>query len=261
MKKLLLLSGMCAAFALTSCNDDATASNGGAATVNVRLTDAPALYDAVNIDVQKVEFNTGNGWNSVNVITPGVYNLLNFRNGMDVLLAQAQLPAGSVSQMRLVLGSNNSLVKDGVTYPLDTPSAMQSGLKFNWHQNLEANGAYNVWIDFDAARSIVKKGNGTYALKPVIRTFSELTDGQIKGYVLPQAAKAQVHVITATNDTIATALPNIADGFYMFKGLPANTYTVSFDADSTTTYIDQNQTGVTVVYGQVNNLGTKTLTQ
>lgn len=259
MKKLQLLSAMVAVLSLSSCKDDAT--GGGSASVNVRLTDAPALYDRVNIDVQKIEFNTNNGWNSMNVITPGVYNLLDFRNGMDVLLAKAELPAGTVSQMRLVLGPNNSIVKDGVTYPLDTPSAMQSGLKFNWNQTLQDNGAYNVWIDFDAARSIVKKGNGTYSLKPVIRAFSELTDGQIKGYVLPQAAKAQVHVISQANDTIATALPNLADGFYMFKGLPANTYTVSFDADATTSYLDQNQSGVTVVYGQVNNLGTKTLSK
>lgn len=260
MKKLQLLSAIVAVLSLSSCTDDATAG-GGSASVNVRLTDAPALYDKVNIDVQKMEFNTNNGWNSLSVNTPGVYNLLDFRNGMDVLLAKAELPAGAVTQMRLVLGPNNSVVKNGVTYPLETPSSMQSGLKFNWNQTLEENGAYNVWIDFDAARSIVKRGNGTYALKPVIRAFSELTDGQIKGYVLPQAANAQVHVISPANDTIATALPNLADGFYMFKGLPANTYTVSFDADATTPYVDQNQTGVTVVYGQVNNLGTKTLTQ
>lgn len=260
MKKLSLFAAAIAVFSLSSCTDDNT-DNGGSASVNVRLTDAPALYDRVNIDVQKIEFNTNNGWKSMNVGTPGVYNLLDFRNGMDVLLAQAELPAGNLSQMRLVLGSNNSIVKDGVTYPLDTPSAMQSGLKFNWNQTLEEDGAYTVWIDFDAARSIVKRGNGTYALKPLVRAFSELTDGQIKGYVLPQAAKAQVHVITGANDTIATALPNVADGFFMFKGLPANTYTVSYDADKTTTYKDQNQTGVSVVYGKVSDLGSKTLAQ
>ncbi|MBW8358729.1 MAG: DUF4382 domain-containing protein [Weeksellaceae bacterium] len=259
MKKLLLFSGIFALLSFNACTSES--SDGGTAKVNVRMTDAPALYDAVNIDVQKVEFNTGNGWQSVNVITPGVYNLLNFKNGMDVLLAQATLPAAPVSQMRLVLGPNNSLVKDGMTYPLATPSAMQSGLKFNWNQTLEANGAYNVWIDFDASKSIVQQGNGNYSLKPVIRTFSELTNGQIKGYLLPQAAKARVLVITPTNDTVATALPNIADGYYMVQGLNAGTYKVTFDADPTTGYLDQTQNNVNVVFGQVNNLGTTTLTQ
>ncbi|UEQ75212.1 DUF4382 domain-containing protein [Chryseobacterium arthrosphaerae] len=113
--------------------------------------------------------------------------------------------------MRMVLGPNNSIVVNGVSYPLQIPSAQQSGLKFNWHQTLSANGAYTVWIDFDAGRSVVTTGNGSYILKPVIRTFSELTNGQIKGYVQPQAAQAVVHAIMAS-DTISTAIPN-PDGF------------------------------------------------
>ena len=260
MKNSLFISGIFALVAMVSCS---TSTDGdpteGNAKITLKLTDAPALYDAVNIDIQKIEFLQGNGSNTVNIANPGVYNLLNFRNGMDVLLAEAVLPAGNLSQMRLILGPNNSIVKDGVTYPLATPSAQQSGLKFNWNQTLEPNAAYNVWIDFDAARSIVRQGNGNYSLKPVIRAFSSLTDGQIKGYVLPQAANAAVHVIKA-NDTIATTLPN-PDGFYMFRGLPAQTYDVSLDAEATTGYIDQTKNNVNVVYGQITDLGTTTLTQ
>lgn len=255
MKKLLLLSAMAGMFAMTSCTDD-TASN-GTATMAVRLTDAPANYDALNIDVQKIEFFTNSGMQAATVVNPGIYNLLNFRNGTDVLLAQVQLPEGSLSQMRLVLGENNTVVIDGVEHKLSTPSAMQSGLKFNWHETLEAGGAYEVWIDFDAARSIVKQGNGTYALKPVIRTFSKLTDGQIKGYLKPAEANGSVHVLKAT-DTVATAIPNL-DGFYMFKGLAEGSYTVSFDADDKTGYKDQDTTSIGVTFGKITDLGTTTL--
>ena len=256
MKNLFLSFAAITALSLVSC--DSSDDSGNTAKLNVKLTDAPAKYDAVKIDIKSVEINSDqSGWNSFSVIKPGVYNLLDFRNGMDMLLAEAELPAGRISQMRLVLGNNNSVVVDGVEYPLSTPSAMQSGLKFNWQQTLAAGGAYNVWIDFDAGRSIVKQGNGTYALKPVIRTFSELTDGQIKGYVLPQEAKSLIHVINV-NDTIATALPN-ADGFFMFKGLPSATYKVSYDADASTGYGDVNKENVSVTYGQVTNLGTTTL--
>ncbi|KMQ70126.1 DUF4382 domain-containing protein [Chryseobacterium koreense] len=258
MKKSMILAGIISAFTMWSCSTD-TATGNDTAMVNVKLTDAPALYDAVNIDIQKVEFTTNNGTTTFNAVNPGVYNLLNFRNGMDVLLSQAILPVGNVSQMRLILGNNNSVVVNGVTYPLDTPSAQQSGLKLNWNQTLSPNGAYNVWIDFDAGRSIVKTGNGSYKLKPVLRAFSEATDGQIKGYVQPQAANAMVHVIKAA-DTIATALPN-ADGFFMFRGLPANTYNVSFDAAANTGYIDQNKADVNVVFGQITDLGITTLHQ
>lgn len=257
MKKLLILgSSICLLF-MGSCNDDSDGND--TATVNVRLTDGPAAYDAVNVDIQRIEINSNGQWVPLNFPSPGVYNLLNFKNGTDVVLGQAVLPAGEVSQMRMVLGPNNSLVVNGVTYPLQTPSAQQSGLKFNWHQTLAANGAYTVWIDFDAGRSIVTTGNGSYILKPVIRTFSELTNGQIKGYVQPAAADAVVHAIVAT-DTIATAIPN-PDGFFMFSGLPQGTYTVSYDADDSTGYNDENTSNVSVTFGQITNLGTKTLQQ
>lgn len=256
MKKLLIIgSSICILF-FASCNDS---EGSDTATVNVRLTDGPAAYDAVNIDIQRIEINSNGQWTALNFPNPGVYNLLNFKNGTDVVLGQVVLPAGNISQMRMVLGSNNTLVVNGVTYPLQTPSAEQSGLKFNWHQTLEANGAYTVWIDFDAGRSIVTTGNGSYILKPVIRTFSELTNGQIKGYVQPQAADAVVHAIVAS-DTIATAIPN-NDGFFMFSGLSQGTYTVSYDASNGTGYVDENTGNVSVTFGQITNLGTKTLHQ
>lgn len=257
MKKLFLLGLFAAFLGINSCSDD---TNGGeTATVNVKLTDGPAMYDAVKIDVQRIEINANGNWVPVNFPNPGFFNLLDFKNGTDLALGQVVLPVGNVTQMRMILGNNNSIIVNGVSYPLQTPSAQQSGLKFNWNQTLTANGAYNVWIDFDAGRSIVKTGNGSYILKPVIRAFSELTDGQIKGYVLPTAAKPIVHVIAA-NDTIATALPN-PDGFFMFRGLPQGSYSVSYDAENTTGYIDENINNVSVVFGQINNLGTKTLHQ
>lgn len=256
MKKLFIVGSSIGLLFISSCSDS---DENGTATVNVRLTDGPAVYDAVNIDIQKIEINSNGEWTPLNFPTPGVYNLLKFKNGTDVVLGQAVLPEGNVSQMRMVLGPNNSIVVNGVPYPLQTSSAQQSGLKFNWHQTLSANGAYTVWIDFDAGRSVVTTGNGSYILKPVIRTFSELTNGQIKGYVQPQAAQAVVHAIMAS-DTISTAIPN-PDGFFMFSGLPQGNYTVSYDAANNTGYIDENTGNVPVTFGQITNLGIKTLHQ
>ena len=130
-----------------SCNKSYSNGNGaatGTGHLQVMLTDGPANYDAVNIDVEKVEVNvssdtgTSTGWQTVNLLRPGVYNLLKFSNGIDTLLAAADLPAGTLSQMRLVLGDNNSVVIDSQSYPLKTPSAQQSGLKFNIHSTLRA---------------------------------------------------------------------------------------------------------------------------
>jgi len=242
-----------------SCRKSNSTSGGG--HLEVRLTDGPGPYDAVYIDVQKVEVNvssdtgSSNGWQTINLLRPGIYNLLDFRNGIDTVLASADLPAGTISQMRLVLGDSNSVVISGQSYHLSTPSAQQSGLKFNIHSTLTGGIVYRLWIDFDAGRSIVTTGNGGYILKPVIRTYSEAIGGSIKGYVLPAAAKPEVFAIQGA-DTLM-ALPDSATGYYFFGGVNAGTWSLLFHA-ADSTYADTLST-VTVSTGVVTNTGTVTL--
>lgn len=258
MKRTLLILSVialtvCGIF--SSCSKDSDEK--GMAKVNVHLTDGPADYDAIFIDVQSVEIHSDvSGWVSVAPVVPGVYNLLDFSNGLDTLLCTANLPVGHISQMRLVLGNNNSIIVNGVSHPLATPSAQQSGLKFNIHQELVANGSYDIWIDFDAAKSIVEQGNGGYSLKPVIRTYTALTNGKIKGFVLPVTAEAVVYAIHGT-DTFS-AIP-AADGHYMFCGLPEGTYNLWFDAASSTGFQDFYLPDVTVSFGVITDLGITTL--
>src|SRR5688572_19961394 len=133
MRKLMylfLVTGL-----VTACsNDDSNAK------LEIRLTDAPGDYEEVNIDIQEVEIHTSSGeqksgWQTLD-IKPGIYNVLEFTNGLDTLLGSIELPAGRVSQIRLILGDDNSVRIDGVTKPLATPSAQMSGLKLNVHADL-----------------------------------------------------------------------------------------------------------------------------
>jgi len=240
-----------------------SSSSSGSGHLEVRLTDDPGNYDAVYIDVEKVEVNvssdsgTTSGWQTVNLLRPGVYNLLKFSNGIDTLLAAADLPAGTISQMRLVLGSNNSVVVNGQSFPLKTPSAQQSGLKFNIHSTLTAGIVYRLWIDFNAGRSIVTTGNGGYILKPVIRTYAEAIGGSIKGYALPFAAKPEVWATMGADSLLA--MPDSATGYYFFGGVTAGTWNLQFHAQDTT-YKDTTF-AVTVSTGVVTNAGTVTLTK
>ncbi len=255
---LLLTALAGGSFFFPSCNKS---SSSGSGHLQVMLTDGPGNYDAVYIDVQKVEVNvssdtgTGSGWQTVNLLRPGIYNLLKFSNGIDTVLAAADLPAGTLSQMRLVLGSNNAVVINGQSYPLTTPSAQQSGLKFNIHSTLTAGIVYRLWIDFNADRSIVAAGNGKYLLKPVIRTYSEAVGGSIKGYALPYAAKPQVWASMGTDTLLA--LPDSATGNYFFGGVNPGAWNLRFHARDST-YKDT-AFAVTVSTGVVTNAGTVTL--
>lgn len=256
-----LVLGIASAMLLfTACNKkaDPTTSNTKNASVNFHLTDGPANYDAVYIDIQQVEVTMeGRAAVTLAPIRPGVYNLLDFRNGVDTLLMRTELPAGKISQVRLILGSNNSVVVDGQVHALNTPSAQESGLKLNLKQEFLEGGSYDVWIDFDAGKSIHETGNGKFQLKPVIRAYSSITDGRIKGYVKP--ANADVTVYATNGVETYSAIP-AEDGFYMFTGLTEGSYDVTYDA-AVVLFLDVTVKNVVVGYGQTINLGTTVLIQ
>src|SRR5687768_8418146 len=127
-KKTHLLSILLLFFAVItfSCTNEESKTR-----LEVRLTDAPADFEEVNIEIKSIEINSSEnegGWVSLANVKTGVYNLLDFTNGKDTLLASMNVPTGKVSQIRLILGENNSVKVDGEVIPLKTPSAQQSGL-------------------------------------------------------------------------------------------------------------------------------------
>ena len=208
--------------------------------MEVRLTDAPGDYQKVLIDIRSVQIHTdanandnSEGWTTLGNINPGIYNLLDFANGRDTLLAASNLPAGRISQIRLILGPDNSLVlKDGTTQALKTPSGQTSGLKVKIDADLVPDVTYVVLLDFDASKSIVAKGNGGYNLKPVIRTITRAIAGGIKGNVTPAMPGNEVQVIetaAGSNGKIDT-VGGFTDGSgnYLIKGLVGGIYTVDF---------------------------------
>ena len=236
---------------LASCSDDDSAKDGNA-NLTVRMTDAPGDYDAVLIDVQGIEINVeaisetetgadvdGDGWVSVDNVQTGVYDLLKLTGGVTQLLADTEVPAGYVSQMRLILGSDNNVVIGGDTLPLNTPSAQQSGLKLQVNQNFEAGKIYQFLLDFDVDKSIVTTGNGSYNLKPVIRLAAEADAGAVVGkVVLPADIEFTVQslvVLTGTSITISAYTD--ADGNFSLNGVPAGNYSLQVipEADSNLT--------------------------
>lgn len=261
MKYKMIKSGMLAvAIACTtffSCNkEDDNNASAEKATMRMHLTDGPADYDAIYLDIQQVEVTmSGSSPLTLIPIRPGIYDILHFRNGLDTLLIRADIPPGTIQQIRLILGNNNSIVVNGISHPLSTPSAQESGVKLNLHETFVAGGAYDIWIDFDAGKSILQTGNGSYKLKPVIRAYSALTDGRIKGYVLPLTSYAIVYAINGT-DTFA-AIPDPINGYFRISGLPAATYQVWIDAGIG--YQDLMLNNVSVAYGIETDLGIKTL--
>lgn len=163
---LTVLSVFILAYACKKDDDSSSKST----QFQVYLTDGPGDYQQVNVDIQQVRIKTSDDssqWLDL-ATTAGIYNLLDFQNGIDTLIATGPVPTATLKELRLVLGPNNTVMKDSVIYDLDTPSAEQSGLKIKIDKSL-ALTADSLTIDFDAAKSIVETGNGKFILKPVIK--------------------------------------------------------------------------------------------
>jgi len=251
-----VIFGCLCTMTFVSCSRNEKSAGGDKAQLQVYLTDDPAAYDKVVIDVQDVQINVTNdssgGWQSLSTVSAGAYDLLKLVNDHDTLLAKSDIPTGTIHQMRLVLGPNNYVVLGGVQYPLETPSAQQSGLKLNIQQPVTSGILYTITLDFDAAKSIVKTGNNKYILKPVIRTVFNAVGGSIKGVVDPSSF---ITSVSAINGTDTTSTFTNSTGNYFIKGLPAASYTLRF-VPGDTTYVIDTRTGISVTTGNVTTVDT-----
>lgn len=164
----------------TGCKKDNEGDNppSGTADLNVSLkstSSSRSSYEAIYLDVQKISIHTStdsaetSGWFDLET-NGGVYNLLDYTVGNDTVIAiDSVLQVQTISQIRLLLGDNNTIVDGGETFDLETPSAQTSGIKIQVHAELQPNLSFKIQLDFDPDKSINKTGNGKYKLKPVIK--------------------------------------------------------------------------------------------
>jgi hypothetical protein len=220
-----------------------TGSPSTAGVVHFFLADAPSCgFDAVNVTVDRVRVHASNGagaadsgWSEVVQKPAKRVDLLTLVNGVLLDLGQTTLPVGKYKQVRLVLAENdkvrplaNSVVPTGdVEAPLTTPAGSQSGIKLDADVDIAAGQTTNLVIDFDACKSVVRRGNsGEYNLKPVL-TVLPLASGagqRVTGYVAPAIANALTKVSVQTGGIpVRTTVPD-ATGRFEHYPIPAGVY-------------------------------------
>ena len=231
---------------------DGVGAGAGTGTLGVSLTDAPSCgYDKVNVTVVKVRVHqsssaseTDAGWTDITLSPARKIDLLSLNNGVLTTLGETPLAAGHYTQMRLVLDPNtavgftNSVVPTGgIETPLVTPSAVQSGIKLVNEFDVIAGQRVDLLLDFDACKSIVKRGNGTYALKPVIKVIPFVLNG-INGFV-DLALIGSNFVVTAqqSGTIVQTTSPNTQTGEFFLGRLPIGNYDVVVTANGRATAV------------------------
>jgi len=257
MKTRGLIFVLIAIVALVSCNKDEGSNNnpnGSKATLSVKMVDNPGAYDAVNIDVVGLNVNYNGQWTEFPLESPGIYNLLSLTNGNSLLLiGDTALAPGSVTEIRLLLGVNNSVIVNGLPFELQTPSGQSSGYKVKMDaQVLEAGRTYALVLDFDVNRSVHVTGNGKFMLNPVVHGFLETAVGQIAGEITPAGAALYVQAYNDA-DTVGTYIDSLS-GEFLFGAVLPGLYHVTFTA--TGNYSDTTVIGVPVVAGEITQMGT-----
>lgn len=249
------------ALILVGCDGSRTGVTGETGTLEVQMHDAPANYEKVNVHVERVEVNNADsdtGW--VELSSPQqTYDLLELTNGATAVLGSKELPAGTYEQIRLILGRDgHNVVVNGKENDLFVPSGEQTGIKLNVNAEIKPDITYTLLLDFDAARSVVERGNEQsgidYLLKPVINATNKAESGNIAGVVEPADSEAFVYAI-ADSDTLSSTKANTSDGSFKLIGLKDGTYTVSIDPTNET-YEAADTTGVGVTVGETNDIGT-----
>lgn len=272
----------------TSCKKEAgTSIPAGQQRVQIRLSDDPIPFSSVFVDIQMVEVQVipdtclnryhddddHNGdddhdhnhdsrcsvWDTLS-IHPGVYDLLHLANGTDTILASGLTVAGKITKIRLTLGQNNSVMIDNVSYPLTLWNN-------NHHVTISVRGEdvdmisptnLQLWLDFDAGRSIVRLDNNHFVLKPFLRVWLPAHTASLSGRVLPASAHAIVAAIF-NGDTLV-AVPREDDGNFKIRGITSTTADVFINATANG-YRDTTITGVSLTIGSNKDIGTIQLHQ
>lgn len=242
--------------ALTACGgggDAPPTQQPQTGSMRVAITDAPTCgYEAVHVSIARIRVHksggaadTDAGWSEI-VLSPAKrVELLSLSNGLLSELGQVSLETGRYQQMRLVLAPNdaatplaNAVTPTGAApVALNTPSALQSGLKLNLDVDVAANQVADLVLDFDACKSVVRLGNsGGFNLKPVVAVLPRVTDltNRVVGYVSTAIAATTTVSAQQAGVPVKSTVPD-ATGRFVLTPLPAGTYDVVVSAGGRST--------------------------
>ncbi len=249
MSKLIayLMMGILLIFvACESTDDDVEGTTG---TLVIQAFDAPFQGDVehiylniIQVSVHKANADTADttaGWIILSEVDTTI-DFLELVNGQIATLIEENLETGQYSQLRLLLGDSSAIVVDGESHELKVPSGSQSGVKLNLGFSIEENEIAEIYLDFDASRSIKNHPKqDRYTLRPTFKVFKSVLSGTISGLVSDSdGAALEDIVIQAVSGGDTTSTLTSESGHYQFI-LVGGTYDLSaagYELESDTSY-------------------------
>ena len=235
--------------------------------MTVRMTDAPADYIALNVELEGIEaYSESTGWVMLNSETQS-FNVLDLTDGAEIELASdANLEAGLYTQLRLTFGDENS-----ITYMssieiggIETYTEINTDISLDGDnevivtidQEVSSQNDASILLDFDAGESIVEVGAG-FILDPNIE-FVANEDTGVEGEI--EGAESAMIMASGDNGDFSTYVD--ANGEFMLN-LEAGTYDVTIYASGQDVANGASESvtleNVTVVNGSFTNITTVNL--
>jgi len=277
---LPVMSALVAAITLGACGESVSVNTGGAASVRVLLTDAPIDYvESAMVDIGRVELLPADGGAHIVLSddgTDGPVDLLDLQNSVTMMIADADIEAGTYSQLRLIVESASVELKNPYLFVsgdsvmnLTVPSGAQTGIKLNLTgEDGEAlvipEGETVLVVDFDVSRSFVMQGSpdtpaGIKGMhfQPTLRVVVYDVAGSMSGTVSTQLDSTRVDSLTVTAEPVDEGLleayqtqtaTTMTDslGAYTIPFLIPGAYTVRVTLPDTTLVTSPDSISVTV---------------
>lgn len=234
------------------------------ANLRLSLTDAPKQdLKEVNVNVAHMElFLQKDGVQKRLILAQnlGMVDLLTLRNGVLLPMADVDMPDGvEITHIRMVLsGDNNHAIRmDDSRCEMQTPSGQQSGVKIQLKAPIviQSGYRYSMVVDFDAAKSVVVRGNGTCLLKPVIKLLTATrqvidtppaeggeTGGDTGGGTGSENPNPEEPITDGTDSNVDPNAPTPPDDYFDEDGFPLPPEELGFDPYDPSTYPE----GVTI---------------
>ena len=273
--RLLAITAMVIAVTITGCGGGGSSSGN---TMSLAVSDAPIdSAEKVVVEFTGVELipNSGNPV-TITFAMPKTIDLLNDSGTASAQLFSQPIPAGSYSQVRLMVVADGDpshsyiVLSDGSMHGLTVPSGSQTGLKLVSGFTVPSSGVADYTIDFDLRKAITCPPGHAPActLKPVERLVNNTSVGNIQGTVsntlVPSGCTPGVYLYAGTvtapedmnsmaaagdaNQPLASKVP-VANSqppyYYQFTFLEPGNYTVAFTCQAALDDPDQADSAVT----------------
>lgn len=180
--KALLIS-LLVIMLLTSCSKEDESSPIENSLVNVKLYGTQTQLNRFNLDILDVELRVledetdPNAWLSLNAINTGIHDLTDFTDNQVITLVDfEQVPSEFVYTIKLVLGDNNTVVKNNIEYVVSIESEYGNASVNVIEKQLVENKLYEFTIELNIDESLSFSPQNEVKLNPKMNTLARSYD-------------------------------------------------------------------------------------